>query len=84
MSLVVDVEVVPEEHVRDLVRESGVVRERLQERLRAHAAEVELGVHVITVYRWLAGQRRPRGELAEKYRRLLQDLAALVAEEQGK
>jgi len=39
----------------------------------------ELGVHRVTVARWLAGTRTPRGEVRERYARLLRELEGEVA-----
>ncbi|MFS2294551.1 MAG: helix-turn-helix domain-containing protein [Actinomadura sp.] len=38
----------------------------------------ELGVHRVTVARWEAGGRQPRGELRAAYARLLEDLRKAV------
>jgi DNA-binding transcriptional regulator YiaG len=37
-----------------------------------------IGVHVVTVARWEARRRKPRGLAAEKYAALLHDLAELA------
>jgi len=38
----------------------------------------ELGVHELTVYRWEAGARTPRGELRRSYSRLLAELGTVT------
>lgn len=52
-------------------------------RLAAGVSMVEmaeaLGVHRVTVHRWESGDRRPQGDLAARYARLLQGLAREVA-----
>ena len=39
----------------------------------------ELEVHRVTVARWEAGQRVPRGELRVRYARLLRDLQRVIS-----
>ena len=34
----------------------------------------ELGVHRVSVARWLGGSRRPRGEMRQRYQELLEEL----------
>lgn len=61
----------PDPSVARLIRLSaGVSQERLAR---------ELGVHRTTLYRWEAGERRPRGNDRVKYVALLRDLRSEVA-----
>ncbi len=50
---------------REIRRAAGVTRERLAQ---------ELNVHPVTVGRWEAGTRQPRGSLRAAYTRLLLQL----------
>jgi DNA-binding transcriptional regulator YiaG len=62
----------PRPKVRREIREAaGVPQSRLAE---------ELGVHVLTVHRWEAGTREPRGLLRLDYARLLRRLDEAVRE----
>ena len=66
----------PRPQVRREIREAaGIPQARLAE---------ELGVHVLTVHRWEAGTREPRGELRLGYARLLRRLDEAVRELQEK
>jgi len=60
----------PRPAVRREIREAaGIPQSRIAE---------ELGVHVLTVHRWEAGTREPRGELRLDYARLLRQLDETV------
>jgi transcriptional regulator with XRE-family HTH domain len=70
--------------VTDLVRladvraiaESGTARSlRLAAGLSLAEVAEHVGVSPVTVYRWEVGDRRPRGEAALRYGRLLEALA---------
>jgi HTH-type transcriptional regulator/antitoxin MqsA len=50
-------------------RAAGVTQQQLAD---------ALGVHVITVGRWEAGTRTPRGELRDRYREVVEELRAFV------
>jgi transcriptional regulator with XRE-family HTH domain len=56
----------PQAKVRRSIREAAGVSQR--------AVAEELGVSAMTVSRWEDGSRTPRGELAERYGRLLGEL----------
>jgi transcriptional regulator with XRE-family HTH domain len=61
----------PDPDVAKMIRvTAGVSQRRLAE---------ELGVHPMTVLRWEAGTRRPRGDMRARYARLLDMLRREVA-----
>jgi DNA-binding transcriptional regulator YiaG len=65
--------------IRERVR-NGSAR-AIRERAGLSRAEVaeDLGVHETTVQKWEAGERSPRGDIARRYARLLQELSEVVA-----
>lgn len=61
----------PPPAMRRAIRQAaGVTQQRIAD---------ELGVDRVTVTRWEAGRRHPRGELAARYTRLLDALQELAA-----
>ncbi|MGH3191734.1 MAG: helix-turn-helix domain-containing protein [Streptosporangiaceae bacterium] len=58
---------------REIREAAGVSQARLA---------AELGVHELTVHRWEAGARTPRGALRRSYARLLADLGQVTRDSQ--
>ena len=60
--------------VRELAASDTARAIRRLNRLSLNEVAVEVGVAISTVWRWENGQRRPHGEAAIRYGRLLDEL----------